>query len=140
MRKETVGFPLTVPRDCSFNKIVLPRGKNKGSITLIGRIPYGGFAEFYTSRVKRHVSILRAAAQQHVFELLEVALLTEAEHERPSDIRRVFHRQLEQRAGLLQLLHEPHAWGQTQLVCKEIQNHRSPRDWLFHRRRVVETN
>lgn len=83
---------------------------NGGSITLIGRIPYGGFAEFYTSRVKRHVSILRAAAQQHVFELLEVALLAEAEHERPSDIRRVFHRQLEQRAGLLQLLHEPHAW------------------------------
>lgn len=64
------------------------------SITLIGRIPHSGFAQLYTSGMKGHVSILRATAQEDVFELFEIALLAEAEHERSSDIRRVFHGQL----------------------------------------------
>jgi len=76
--------------------------------TLIRWISHGSLAEFDPSGVQGHVSILGAAAQQNVLELLQIALLAQAEHEGAPHVRRVLHRQLQQRSGLLPLLHEPH--------------------------------
>jgi len=49
--------------------------ENKMINTLIRRISYSSLAELDSSRVQGHVSILSAAAQQDVFELLQIALL-----------------------------------------------------------------
>jgi len=78
-------------------------------VTLVSRISHGGFAEFDSGGVQGHVSVLGAAAQQDMLELLQVALLAQAEHEGTPHVRRVFHGQLQQGHGLLPLLHEPHA-------------------------------
>jgi len=43
--------------------------------TLIRRISYSSLAELDSGRVQWHISILSAAAQQDMFELLQIALL-----------------------------------------------------------------
>jgi hypothetical protein len=82
------------------------------AFTLVGGVADGGLAKLDAGRVQGHVAILGAAAEEDVLELLEVAPLAQPEHEGATHVRRVLHRQLEQRAGLLQLLHEPHACQQ----------------------------
>jgi len=76
--------------------------------TLVRWISHSSLAKLDPSGVQGHVSILGAAAQQNVLELLQIAFLAQAKHERAPHVRRILHRQLQQRSGLLPLLHEPH--------------------------------
>lgn len=75
-----------------------------------GGVPHGGLAQLQACRVRGHIAILTGAAEQNVAKVMERAALAEAVEEAVAHVGGVAHAELQQRARLLPLLHEPHAW------------------------------
>lgn len=81
-------------------------------------VPHGGLAQLEACRVRRHIAILTGAAEQNVAKVMQRATLAEAVEEAVAHVGGVAHAELQQRARLLPLLHEPHAWQRAEKVTK----------------------
>lgn len=68
--------------------------------------------------MRGHIAILTGAAEQNVAKVMQRAALAEAVEKAVAHVGSVAHAELQQRARLLPLLHEPHAWQRAEKVTK----------------------